>query len=138
VGQEPAAGDLAWLIQELVDNVTEAQHAILLSADGLLIVSSRGIDRDDAEHLAAVASGVQSLTRGVSERIRVGKVQQTVIQFEEGFMFVMAAGYGACLCVIAEPDADAGNVVYEMAMLVTRAEGHLASRPRPYSHQTGG
>jgi predicted regulator of Ras-like GTPase activity (Roadblock/LC7/MglB family) len=46
------------------------------------------------------------------------------------FMFVTAAGHGACLAVLAAEDADVGLIAYEMAMLVTRAGKFLASPAR--------
>jgi uncharacterized protein len=47
-------------------------------------------------------------------------VRQTVVEMEEAFLLVTAAGLGACLAVLADSDADLGLVAYEMAMLVTR------------------
>lgn len=136
MGQDSTAPhDLSWLMQDLVDRVDDVQHAVVLSADGLRLASSHGIGRDDAEHLSAVASGMQSLARSVGKRFPVGVIQQTVIQYDKGFVFVMAAGHGACLTVLAAPDADAGLVAYEMAMLITRAEEHLAAQPRPHVYQ---
>jgi predicted regulator of Ras-like GTPase activity (Roadblock/LC7/MglB family) len=49
---------------------------------------------------------------------------------ESAFLFVTAAGSGACLCVIADADADVGHIAYEMAMLVTRVGQHLSANPR--------
>ncbi|GAA3727471.1 roadblock/LC7 domain-containing protein [Plantactinospora mayteni] len=122
--------DLTWLLDDLVGRVKQTQHAILLSVDGLLMASSRELDRDDAEHLAAVASGVQSLARGAGRRFGGGPVQQTIIEMRSAFLFVTAAGHGACLAVLASEDADVGLVAYEMAMLVTRAGKYLASSSR--------
>ncbi|MGI5243038.1 roadblock/LC7 domain-containing protein [Dactylosporangium sp. CA-139066] len=139
MGQDSTAPhDLSWLMQDFVHRIDDVQHAVVLSADGLRIASSDAIGRDDAEHLSAVASGMQSLTRSVATRFPVGPIQQTIIQYDKGFLFVMAAGHGACLTVLAGPDADAGLVAYEMAMLITRAEEHLAAQPRPHIYQASG
>jgi predicted regulator of Ras-like GTPase activity (Roadblock/LC7/MglB family) len=129
--------DLAWLLDDLVGRVKQTQHAVLLSVDGLLMASSRGLDRDDAEHLAAVASGVQSLARGAGKRFGGGPVQQTIIEWKSAFLFVTAAGHGACLAVLAGEDADVGLIAYEMAMLVARAGKYLASADRT-PEQTAG
>ena len=53
-----ASADLAWLLDDLVERVREVEHGIVLSADGLLLASSKGLHREDAEHLSAVASGL--------------------------------------------------------------------------------
>jgi predicted regulator of Ras-like GTPase activity (Roadblock/LC7/MglB family) len=113
------AGDLRWLLDDLVERVEYVEHAAVLSADGLLIATSHGLTRDDGEHLSAVASGFQSLARGVGERFGGGNVRQTIIELESRFMLVAAAGQGACLAVLAEAAADIGLIAYEMAMLVT-------------------
>jgi predicted regulator of Ras-like GTPase activity (Roadblock/LC7/MglB family) len=113
------AGDLRWLLDDVVERVECVEHAAVLSADGLLVASSHALTRDDGEHLSAVASAFQSLARGVGERFGGGNVRQTIIELESRFMLVAAAGQGACLAVLAEAAADIGLVAYEMAMLVT-------------------
>ena len=123
-------GDLAWLLDDLVGRVKQAEHAIVLSVDGLLVASSRGLGRDDQEHLAAIASGIQSLAKGAGNRFGGGAVQQTIIEMQSQFLFVTAAGHGACLAVLATEDADVGLIAYEMAMLVTRAGKFLAAPAR--------
>jgi len=50
-------------------------------------------------------------------------------------MFVMAAGQGTCLAVLASADANLGVMAYEMAMLVRRMGVHLAAAPRPAAHE---
>lgn len=122
--------DLTWLLDDLVKRVHEAQHAIVLSADGLLIASSHGFGQDDAEHLSAVASGIQSLARGAGERFGGGGVRQTIIEMRSGFLLVMVAGQGACLAVLSSEDADIGLIAYEMAVLVTRVGDNLSSPAR--------
>src|SRR4051812_33040765 len=82
--------------------------------------ASAGLSREDAEHLSAMAAGFQSLAKGASRHFRAGPVRQTVVEMESAFLFVTAAGQGACLAVLAASDADLGLIAYEMAMLVTR------------------
>lgn len=133
--QTSATGDLTWLVDDLVERVTEARHAVVLSADGLLIASSMGLGREDAEHLSAVAAGFQSLARGAGRHFGGGSVRQTIIEMDTAFLFVTAAGSGACLAVLAGADADMGLIAYEMAMLVTRVGQYLSTpirtHPRP-------
>jgi uncharacterized protein len=124
------ATHLHWLLDDLVDRIPEARQAAVLSADGLLIASSRGLSREDADHLAAVAAGFQSLAQGAGRHFGGGPVRQTIIEMESAFLFVTAAGQGACLAVLAADDADMGLVAYEMAMLVTRVGQYLAAASR--------
>ncbi|MCW2889054.1 MAG: hypothetical protein QOE54_7000 [Streptosporangiaceae bacterium] len=123
-------GELNWLLDGLVDRVAHVRHGVVLSSDGLRIASSRALSREDAEHLAAVASGFQSLARGAGQQFGGGSVRQTIVEMESAFLFVTAAGQGACLAVLAGAEADVGVIAYEMAMLVTRVGRHLSAHPR--------
>jgi predicted regulator of Ras-like GTPase activity (Roadblock/LC7/MglB family) len=122
--------DLIWLLDDLVGRVREAEHAVVLSADGLLMATSQGLSQDDAEHLSAVAAGIQSLAKGAGERFGGGDVRQTIIEMRSGFLLVTVAGQGACLTVLAAEDADVGLIAYEMAMLVARVGDYLSSHAR--------
>jgi predicted regulator of Ras-like GTPase activity (Roadblock/LC7/MglB family) len=124
------------LLDDLVDRVAEVKQAVVLSADGLLIAASRGLSREDAEHLAAVASGFQSLARGAGRQFRGGSVRQTIIEMDTMFLFVTAAGQRANLAVIGSEDSDVGLVAYEMAMLVTRVGQYLTTPTRTSVVQT--
>ncbi|WP_206025220.1 roadblock/LC7 domain-containing protein [Micromonospora zingiberis] len=114
------SANLDWLLDDLVERVPAARRAVVLSADGLLLGSSAELDRADAEHLCALASGLASLARGASRHLAGGPVRQTVVEMESAYLFVTAAGQGTCLAVASDTDADIGLVAYEMAMLVTR------------------
>ena len=59
-----SASDLDWLLDDLVTRVPDVNKAVILSRDGLAIAASSALTREDSEHLAAVASGFQSLARG--------------------------------------------------------------------------
>lgn len=125
------AGNLNWLLDDLVERVPAAQQAVVLSADGLLMGFSAGLSREDAEHLSAMAAGFQSLAKGASRHFGAGPVRQTVVEMESAYLFVTAAGQGACLAVLSTADSDIGLVAYEMAMLVTRVGQNLSSPTRP-------
>ncbi len=116
-----AANNLNWLITSFVDNTPGVSHTVVVSADGLLLAMSDGFPRDRADQLAAVASGLTSLTSGASRIFEGGDVNQTVVEMERGFLFLMAVSDGSSLAVLASPDSDIGLVGYEMALLVDRA-----------------
>jgi predicted regulator of Ras-like GTPase activity (Roadblock/LC7/MglB family) len=135
-GMTSTGQELSWLLDDLAARVEDIQHAVILSRDGLAIAASQGLGRDHAEHLAALAAGVQSLARGAGEHFSLGEVRQTIIELEHAFLFVTAAGHGSCLAVLCPANADAGLIAYEMAMLVKRAGPHLVAQPRLAAHQT--
>ncbi|MET0136504.1 MAG: roadblock/LC7 domain-containing protein, partial [Kibdelosporangium sp.] len=110
--------DLDWLLEDLVGRVVGARHAVVLSADGLLVGRSPALSKEDGEHLSAVASAFQSLARGTGRQFNGGRVRQTIVEMERAFLFVTAAGQGTCLAVLGEQDADVGLIAYEMNLLV--------------------
>ncbi len=122
--------NLNWLLDDLVERVPSAHQAVVLSADGLMMGASAGLSREDAEHLSAMAAGFQSLAKGASRHFGAGPVRQTVVEMESAFLFVTAAGAGACLAVLAASDSDIGLIAYEMAMLVTRVGQNMSAPTR--------
>ncbi|MEU2211699.1 roadblock/LC7 domain-containing protein [Streptomyces hygroscopicus] len=129
-GSPNASGELNWLLDELVGRVGSILKALVLSGDGLATGGSRDLSREDGEHLAAVASGFHSLAKGVGRHFDVGRVRQTVVELDDAFLFVTAAGDGSALAVLADADADVGQIAYEMTLLVKRVGVHLGSAPR--------
>jgi predicted regulator of Ras-like GTPase activity (Roadblock/LC7/MglB family) len=119
-----------WVLDDLVRRVSGISQAVVLSRDGLTLGASRGLSREDAEHMAAVAAGMQSLARGAALRFHGGEARQAIIQMDTALLFVMAAGQGSCLAALCPADADHGLVVYEMAMLVKRLGQYLSANPR--------
>ncbi|MEU0450616.1 roadblock/LC7 domain-containing protein [Streptomyces tendae] len=122
--------ELDWLLDDLVGRVHEVRHAVVLSNDGLAVGASNDLGREDAEHLAAVASGFHSLAKGAGRHFGAGGVRQTMVEMDDGFLFVAAAGDGSCLAVLTTVSADIGLVAYEMARLVRRVGEHLHTAPR--------
>jgi len=98
----------------------------VLSNDGLVTGASTGLRREDAEHLAAVSSGLHSLAKGSGRHFGAGRVRQTMIEFDDAILFVTAAGAGSCLCVLSAAEADIGRIAYEMTLLVSKVGQHLA------------
>lgn len=86
---------LDWLLDDLTNRVEHVRHALVLSNDGLVTGASKELGQEDAEHLAAVASGLHSLAKGSGRHFRAGGVRQTMIEFDEGVLFVTAAGRAA-------------------------------------------
>jgi len=50
--------ELGWLLDDLTQRVEHVRHALVLSNDGLVTGASVDLRREDAEHLAAVSSGL--------------------------------------------------------------------------------
>lgn len=93
--------------------------------------TSAALGGEDAEHLAALAAGLASLANGGAHHFGMGNVRQTLIEMDQGFLLVTAAGAGTCLAVLADAEADVGLLGYEMAMVVKQLGQHMSVGRRP-------
>lgn len=114
-----------WLLDELVRSTPGTRFALVVSADGLLMTMSQGLDRTSGDQLAAIVSGLASLTRGAARELGGRQVAQCVLELDVGFFVLMNVSGGSVLAVAAEPTCDVGVVGYEMAMLASRAQTTL-------------
>jgi predicted regulator of Ras-like GTPase activity (Roadblock/LC7/MglB family) len=124
------AQNLNWWVNNFVRNGPGVAHAVVVSSDGLLMAVSDRLDRARADQLAAVASGLASLTQGAARVFDAGVVNQTIVEMERGFLFVMSVSDGSVLSVLASPACDIGLVGYEMALLVARTGDVLTPQLR--------
>jgi predicted regulator of Ras-like GTPase activity (Roadblock/LC7/MglB family) len=126
--------DLSWLLRGLVESVPHTRSAVLLSADGLAS-AAHGLGPDQADQLSAIASGLFSIARSAAARFGGSEgVRQVVAELDDTLLFVSSAGFGSVLTVLADREADAGVLGYEMAQLVKSVRPFLATPAR----QTGG
>jgi uncharacterized protein len=116
-----AARDFNWLINLFTERVPGVVHAVVVSSDGLLVAVSDHLPRDSADQLAAVTSGLISVTAGAAKIFDGDEVRQTVVEMGRGYYLVMPIRDGSILATLAAKDADIGVVGYEMAKLVKQA-----------------
>ncbi|SNQ48489.1 conserved hypothetical protein [Frankia canadensis] len=124
--------DLDWLLENLLERTPGSRHALVLSKDGLKLCHSSGLSIDQADQLAAIASGIQSLAHGASIEFGDGSggVRQSMTEFHGGLLFIIEAGEGAHLAVVATDDADAGVIGHNMNELVEQIGDYLSAPPR--------
>jgi predicted regulator of Ras-like GTPase activity (Roadblock/LC7/MglB family) len=125
--------DLDWLLEDLLARTPQALHALVLSKDGLKICRTTGLTMDKGDQLAAIASGIQSLAHGASVEFGdgTGGVRQSMTEFYGGLLFIVEAGEGAHLAVLATDEADVGLVGHNMNELVEQIGEYLTAPPRP-------
>jgi predicted regulator of Ras-like GTPase activity (Roadblock/LC7/MglB family) len=125
-------GKLDWLLENLLERTPGARHGLVLSRDGLKLCRTPELTQDQADQLAAIAAGIQSLSHGASVEFGDGKggVRQAMAEFYGGVLFIVEAGEGAHLAVVAEDDADVGLVGHNMHELVEQIGEHLNAPPR--------
>lgn len=122
--------NLDWLVSRFVAEVPDAAHAVLVSADGLLMAASDQVPADRAEQTAAVSAGLASLAVGAARLFNGGAVLQTLIEMESGHLMLMSVGNGSNIAVLTHPFADLGQIGYEMALLVDRVGAVVQAQAR--------
>ncbi|WP_024799471.1 roadblock/LC7 domain-containing protein [Nocardia sp. BMG51109] len=120
---------LAWMLEDL--NVPGVRFAVLLSEDGLRIAQVGDISVDDAERFAAAASGLRSLGKALGEFCgAANSVRQNMTEYDDGMIFITAAGDGALIGVSTTTQVDVNLVAHRMNELAARVGRELGSLPR--------
>ncbi|MFG3441108.1 roadblock/LC7 domain-containing protein [Nonomuraea sp. NPDC047897] len=124
--------ELAWLLENLLGRTPQTRYALVLSRDGLRLSHTAGLSVDRADQLAAIASGIQSLSYGASVEFGdgTGGLRQSMTEFHGGLLFIVEAGAGAHLAVVAGEDADPGVIGHNMNELVEQIGEYLTAPPR--------
>jgi predicted regulator of Ras-like GTPase activity (Roadblock/LC7/MglB family) len=121
-----------WLLENLLSRTPGARHALVLSRDGLKLTRTPELTEDQADQLAAIAAGIQSLSHGASVEFGdgTGGVRQSMTEFYGGILFIVEAGHGAHLAMVADEDADVGLIAHNMHELVEQLSEYLAAPAR--------
>ena len=115
---------LDWLLVDFVRSTAGARHALVVSADGLRLAASQGVDEAVGDQLAAVTSGLLSLAQGIARSFAAGPVRQTIVEMAGGYLFLTSISEGSMLAVFAGRACDMGMIGYEMTLLAARV-GHM-------------
>ncbi|MGH9212827.1 MAG: roadblock/LC7 domain-containing protein [Acidimicrobiales bacterium] len=116
----PDDRDLNWLLNSFIERISGSTSAIVTTTDGLVLAVSEQIARDSADQLAAVTSGLTSLTMGAAKCFEAGPVNQVIVEMAKGYLFISSISDSSALAVMCEPDCDIGQIGYEMSLLVDR------------------
>ncbi|WP_254716033.1 roadblock/LC7 domain-containing protein [Actinomadura sp. WMMB 499] len=133
----PETRGLVRLLDALKDKVRGVRHVLVLSRDGLRISHTDELGDDRADQLAALASGVQSLSLSASAEFGDGggaAPGRSMVEFHGGVLLIIPAGQGAHLAVVTEPNTDVGLAGRRMEELARQIRGELYAAPRRPEH----
>lgn len=125
-----AATNLNWLLARLCDTVPAIKQAVVVSSDGMALAKSDGVDRETAERLAAVSSGMIGLAYGSAGRFGAGPVSNVIVEMQRGWLFVTGIRDGSLICCLTEKDVDMGTIAFEMSIFVQRVGESLTAEVR--------
>jgi uncharacterized protein len=110
--------DMDWLVTDFATRVPDVAHAVVVSADGVLLARSEHVPHGFAEQLAAIICGLASLMQGAARIFDAGPPTQGLVDMEGGLMLVKVISDGSSLAALAAPECDTDLVSYEMTLLV--------------------
>lgn len=120
------ARNVNWLMTRFVSDTMGVEQAIAVSSDGLLMAMSSNLDRASADKVAAIVTGMRSLSDGAARVLGKGGVNQVLVEMRQAYLFVAAISGGSSLGVVVSKDSDLGLVGYEITLLVQRVGGQLS------------
>jgi hypothetical protein len=121
-----------WLIDDFAGRVPGVVHGMAVSADGLVLAASDSLPAEGRAQLAALTSGLVSLTDCAARCFDAGEVHDTIVEMDAGVMLVMSLGDGSSLTVLADAAHDLGEIAYEMTLLVDQVGRMLAPPARDF------
>lgn len=110
-----------WLLNRFAEQVPSVEKAVVVSSDGLSLAVSEGVDRETAERLSAVASGMIGLSYGSAGRFGAGPVVNVIVEMQNGWLFITGIKDGSLICALTNRQADLGTLGYELATFAERA-----------------
>lgn len=125
--------DLDWLVTDFTRRVPDVAHAVVVSADGVLLARSQDLPPAFAEQFALITCGLSSLMQGAARIFEAGSPTQGLVEMAGGLMLVKVISDGSSLSVLAALDCDTDLVSYEVTLLV-EAVGE-ALTPAARAHQ---
>ncbi len=113
------ADRLAEVLDEFLGDAPEIQAAAVVSVDGLPMASALPPDVEE-DRLAAMSAALHTLGERAASGLGKGDLAQVFVEAEDGYVVLMAAGEGAVLVTVADREAKAGLVIFEMRKTATR------------------
>ncbi|MFB8775796.1 roadblock/LC7 domain-containing protein [Streptomyces broussonetiae] len=155
ISPEEVKEEMTRLIDEFVEDTPGVTHALLASRDGMKQVvpshmNSTKADQDWTDELAAAASGLAALAKGITGPTGDKRpVQQILIGRDDALFLLTEAGVGSAftesgksvatvLMVLTRTDANVGTVAFSVGRLVQRFAPFMTTPVRAHGGQGDG
>ena len=109
-----------WLLGNFVHQTDGVRDAVAVSSDGLLIAGSDGLDRAEADHLAAIVSSLASVRPQRVPPVRLRRPEAHHDRDAPRLPAGVGRSPAAAAWVVAGGDSDVGLVGYEISLLAER------------------
>jgi predicted regulator of Ras-like GTPase activity (Roadblock/LC7/MglB family) len=116
--------DFEWLVNQFTEEVPGVLHALIVSLDGLQLVSSASLSRDLGDQMAALTAGLLSMADRAAALLSLGESEYLTVRLPLGHLLFMRVGESAGLAVVADAGCDLRVVAYQMTQFVGSV-GHV-------------
>ncbi|MGW1076765.1 roadblock/LC7 domain-containing protein [Streptomyces sp. NPDC002537] len=120
MNQDCVAHPVSWMIRDFIEATPGLRGGIVVSSDGLTLAESGGLSEDDRDRLSAVVSGIVALSKGALSICGGTRVNQTLVDMDQGYLCLMSISEGSTLGLVTHPACNIGLIAYEAARLVDR------------------
>lgn len=113
-----------WLVNDFARSTPGVAHALIVSSDGLPLITSGEMTPDLADPLSAMTSGLISLGQNIAGHVGESGCDQIMLKFPAGHFLFMGIGNLAGLAVLVRDGSNLGVVAHQMTQLV-QSVGHV-------------
>lgn len=117
--------DIEALVARFAVETPGITEALVVSGDGFVLASTPLDGLPGVEQLAAVVSGLTSLSNGAATLYQLDDVRQIIVDMAGGYLFVVSTGAGCNIGVLAGPDTGLSDLGYELTVLSQRVAASL-------------
>jgi len=114
------------ILELLLDNDPSLKTVIIVSVDGLPLVSKSNVETDE-EKISAVASLAMSSLEKVAGELSLGDFENAIVRTNEGVVFLYDLGKEGTLVAVADKSVKLGLALYELKKAAADAEQVLKS-----------
>ncbi|SDJ93438.1 Predicted regulator of Ras-like GTPase activity, Roadblock/LC7/MglB family [Actinopolyspora mzabensis] len=121
--------ELRWMLDDVL--LPEVRSAVVLARDGLVITATGDIGEADADRFAACLASLRGSSAAATEFCGAQPTwNQTLIEFDTGYIFLIAAGPHAYMGVSTTKKVDMGPATQRFHAVVQKLGSELGTLPR--------
>jgi predicted regulator of Ras-like GTPase activity (Roadblock/LC7/MglB family) len=115
------------VLKSMDDGTPGVEASAIVSVQGLPIVSAMPRDVDDSI-IAAMSAAILGVSERATRELARGKLQQILIQGDEGYVILKRAGEDALLAVMAKGNSNLGMIFIVMKGVAQKISLLLAQK----------
>lgn len=115
------------VLKSMDDGTPGVEASAIVSVQGLPIVSAMPKGVDDSV-IAAMSAAILGVSERATRELARGKLQQILIQGDEGYVILKRAGEDALLAVMAKSDSNLGMIFIVMKGVAQKISLLLAQK----------